>query len=123
MLSKVQVVKRRKAIESLYEGVCTITGSQEVTDEHGITDFESVTICADQPCRLSFGSSKAQTGDTATSITQGITLFLAPEIIVPAGSSIAVTQNGRTTEYGLSSPPEVYSTHQQINLSLKDRWA
>ena len=123
MLSKIQVVKRRKAIESLYEGVCTITGSQEITNEHGITDFATVEICADQPCRLSFGTSKTQTGEAATETTQEAKLFLAPEIVVPAGSHIVVTQNNYTLEYKLSTVPTVYSTHQEISFSLKDRWA
>lgn len=123
MLSKLQVVKRRKAIESLYEGICTITGMQEIAKDNGATGFESVVICTDQPCRLSFGASKTTTGTAATGTAQTITLFLAPEINVPAGSQITVTQNGRTTEYELSSIPAVYSTHQEIVFSAKDRWA
>lgn len=123
MLSPIQVVKHRNAIESLYIGVCTITGSQEVTDEHGITDFEDVVICADQPCRLSFGTSKTQTGEAATETTQEAKLFIAPELVIPAGSRVTVTQHERTWEYKLSSTPAVYSTHQEITFSLKDRWA
>lgn len=122
MLSKNQVV-RRKAIESLYDGRCTITASQEYTKDNGATGFKSVEICTEQPCRLSFGTSKTQEGEAATGTTQTITLFLAPEIVVPAGSKITVTQNGRTTDYECSNTPEVYSLHQQISLSLKDRWA
>ncbi len=122
MLSKIQVVKRRKAIEALYDGICTITGSQEVTTD-GITDFETVEICADQPCRLSFGSSKTQSGEAATETTQEVKLFIAPELIIPAGSHVTVTQHERTWEYKLSSTPAVYSTHQEITFSLKDRWA
>jgi hypothetical protein len=122
MLSKNRVV-RRKAIESLYDGLCTIIGNQKVVAEDGTTEFEEVVVCKDQPCRLSFGSSKTQAGETATGTMQTITLFLAPEIVVPAGSKITVTQNGRTTEYECSNTPEVYSAHQQISLSLKDRWA
>lgn len=123
MLSKIQVVKRRKAIESLYEGVCTITGSQAITVEDGTTEFEDVVICTDQPCHLSFGSSKTQTGEAATETTQEVKLFLAPEIIVPAGSKVVVNQHERTWEYKLSTVPVVYSTHQEISFSLKDRWA
>lgn len=123
MLSKIQVVKRRKAIESIYDGLCTITGSQEVVAEDGTTEFEDSVICTDQPCRLSFGSSKTQTGETATETTQEAILFLAPEIVVPAGSHVVVKQHDTTREYKLSSTPAVYSTHQEISFSLKDRWA
>ena len=123
MLSKNQVVKRRKAIEMLYDGVCTITGTRKVTKANGATGSETVTICTDKPCRLSFGTSKTQTGDVATETVQDAKLFLAPEIVVPAGSHVVVTQNGVTREYKLSSIPTVYSTHQEISFSAKDRWA
>ena len=123
MLSKIQVVKRRKAIEMLYEGICTITGMQEITKENGATGFEPVTICTDQPCRLSFGTSRTQTGDTATETVQEAKLYLAPELVVPAGSRVTVKQNNSVWEYKLSSTPAVYATHQEISFSLKDRWA
>lgn len=123
MLSTIQVVKRRKAIETLYDGVCTITGMQEVTKENGATGFEPVEICTEKPCRLSFGTSRTQTGDAATETAQEAKLFLAPEIVVPAGSRVIVKQNNSTWEYKLSSTPAVYATHQEITFSLKDRWA
>lgn len=123
MLSKIQVVKRRKAVELLYDGLCTITGMQEVTKENGATGFEPVEICTEQPCRLSFGTSRTQTGEAATETAQEALLFLAPDIVVPAGSRITVKQCGYTFDYKLSSTPAVYSTHQEIVFSLKDRWA
>lgn len=123
MLSKNQVVKHRKAIELLYDGVCTVTGMQEVTKESGATGFEPVVICDNQPCRLSFGASRTNTGEAATETTHEAQLFLAPEIVIPAGSRVTVTQHGYTWEYKLSSDPAVYSTHQEIKFSLKDRWA
>lgn len=123
MLSKIQVVKHRKAIEVLYDGVCTVTGMKEVTKESGATGFEPVEICTDKPCRLSFGTSRTNTGEAATETTHEATLFLAPEIVIPAGSRVAVKQHGYTWEYKLSSIPAVYSTHQEIKFSLKDRWA
>lgn len=123
MLSKIQVVKRRKAMELLYDGACTITGMQEITKENGATGFKPVEICTDQPCRLSFGTSRTQTGEAATETAQEAKLFLAPELVVPAGSHVTVKQNNSTWEYKLSSTPMVYSTHQEITFSLKDRWA
>lgn len=122
MLSANQVVKARKAIEALYSGVCTITGMKEVTKVNGATGFQPVEICTKQPCKLSFGTSRTQTGEAATETTQEAKLFLAPEIVVPAGSRVTVTQNNSTWEYKLSSTPAIYSTHQEIVFSLKDRW-
>ena len=123
MLSKIQVVKHRKAIELLYDGLCTITGMQEVIKENGATGFEQIEICTDQPCRLSFGTSRTQTGEAATETALESKLFLAPEIVVPAGCRVTVKQNNSTWEYKLSSTPAVYATHQEIVFSLKDRWA
>lgn len=123
MLSTNQVVKNRKAIESMYSGKCTITGSQEITKDNGATGFEPMEICTDEPCRLSFGTSRTQTGEAATETAQEAKLFLAPEINVPAGSRVVVTQNNITREYKLSTIPAVYSTHQEIVFSAKDRWA
>ena len=122
MLSKNKVVKMQKIIEQLYDGKCTITGSQETTDEDGATIFETVVICENQPCRLSFGASKIQEGDSATEQTQEIKLFIAPDIVVPAGSRLTVVQNGVTQEYKLSGVSVTYPTHQEISFTLKDRW-
>ncbi len=123
MLSKIQVVKRRKAIEALYDGVCTITATQEIEKDNGATGFEFVEICTDQPCRLSYGTSSTQTGEMATETAQEAKMFLAPEVNVPAGSRVVITQHGIVREYKLSSIPAVYSTHQEITFSLKDRWS
>ena len=123
MLSTLQVVKRRKAIETLYDGKCTITVNEEYTKDNGASGFRPVVLCEDEPCRLSFGSAKTQTGEVATETTHEAVLFIAPELVVPAGSHIAVTQYNATREYNLSSIPAVYATHQEISFSAKDRWA
>lgn len=123
MLSANQMVIAKKALETMYDGKCTITGTKEITKDNGATGFEDVVICADQPCRLSYGSSKTQTGDAATETTQEVKIFLAPDIHVPAGSHVTVTQHHTTREYKLSSVPSVYPTHQEISFSAKDRWA
>ena len=76
-----------------------------------------------QPCKLSFEKLAAvvQT-ETAAIASQGIKLFLAPEIMVKSGSKIIVTQDGVTSEYSTSSQPAVYCTHQEIVLELFRGW-
>ena len=124
MLSKTKMVKARKAIESLYDGRCTITEHQKVKKENKSTGFQDVVVLEDQPCRLSFKTinSTNQT-DTAASVVQITKVFLAPEIQVKPGSKLTIAQNDVTTEYKSSGQPAFYSTHQEIVLELFKGWA
>lgn len=114
----------RNAIESLYEGVCTICEYTAVKDTTTkITTKQEVVVQSNIPCRLSYRYGRSAAQNDAASITQQIELFLAPEITVKAGSKIIVTQNGRTTAYKNSGQPAVYTSHQQIILELFTGWA
>jgi hypothetical protein len=124
MLSKNAMVKVRKALESMYDGKCTITEQQKVQNANKTTGFVDVVVMADVPCRLSFSSvTNANQTDTAASVVQTTKVFLAPEITVKPGSKLAVTQNGITTEYKASGKPAYYSTHQEISVELYEEWA
>lgn len=116
----------RKAIEdAYYEGTCTVVEYQEITDETTkITREEEIAIIEDQPCKLSFEKLNAavQT-ETAAAITQGVKLFVAPEIKVKSGSKIIVNWCGETHEYSCSGKPAIYPTHQEIQLELFRGWA
>lgn len=125
MLSKIKMVKARKAIESLYDGTCTITEHQKVKKENKSTGFQDVVVLENEPCRLSFktinNTNSTETG--ASAVVQIAKVFLAPEIKVKPGSKLSVTQNGVTTEYKSSGEPAFYSTHQEIVLELFKGWA
>ena len=124
MFPQTYMVKVRRAIESLYDGKCTIIEHQKVQKENKSTGFQDVPVLENQPCRLSFQTiSNTKPNDSAASLNQTTKLFLAPEIIVKPGSKLIVTQNGITTEYTNSGEPAVYSTHQEIILELFKRWA
>lgn len=112
----------RDALESLYVGKCTITGMTEVTDpETFITTFSEQTICENEPCRVSFsGLTAAVRSDTVSSVEQVIKLFIRPELAIPAGSKITVTQNGKTAVYVSSGEPAVYTNHQEVILNIGD---
>lgn len=112
----------RDALESLYVGKCTITGMTEVTDpETFITTFSEQTICENEPCRVSFsGLTAAVKSDTVSSVEQVIKLFIRPELVIPAGSKVTVTQNGKTAVYVSSGEPAVYTNHQEIILNIGD---
>ena len=113
------MVKVRKALESLYDGKCTITEQQKAKNTNKTTSFIDVVVLEDVPCRLSFSTvTNANQTDTAASVVQTTKVFLAPEITVKPGSKLSVTQNGVTTEYKASGKPAFYSTHQEISVEL-----
>lgn len=115
----------RKAIESTYEGVCSIVEYGDILDEQTkITSQGEIVVLEGQPCKLSFETiSTANQSNTAASVSQRTKLFVSPEIIVDPGSKIVVTQNGVTTEYSASGEPAVYFSHQEIILELFRGWA
>lgn len=115
----------RKAIESTYAGVATVSEYKKVKDPNtALTSYKEVVVLENQPCSLSFEGIAAavQTGTVAT-VSQAVKLFLSPDITIKPGSKIKVTQTGVTTEYKSSGVPAVYPTHQEIMLELFDGWA
>ena len=125
MLSKIKMVKARKALETLYDGTCTITEHQKIKKENKSTGFQDVVVCENIPCRLSFKTinNTNQTDTAASAVVQITKVFLAPEIQVKPGSKLTITQNDVTTEYKSSGEPAFYSTHQEIVLELFEGWA
>lgn len=125
MLSKIKVVKARKALESLYVGNCTVTEHQKVKKENKSTGFQDAVVLENQPCRLSFKTinSTVQNDNAASSVVQVTVLFIAPEVKIAPGSKITVTQNGVTTDYKQSGEPAIYDTHQEIVLDLFRKWS
>ena len=119
------MVKARKAIESLYEGTCTITEHQKIQKANKSMGFSEVVVLENQPCRISFQTinSTTPTESGASAISQVVKLFIAPEIDVKPGSKLTVTQNNVTAEYQRSGEPSHFSTHQEIILELFKGWS
>lgn len=115
----------RKAVESTYEGVCTVMERRDVRDEKTkITRKEEAPVIENQPCKLSFEKlTAAQQTETAAALAQGAKLFIAPEMKIKAGSKIIVEQNGVITEYSASGEPAVYLSHSEYILELFKGWA
>lgn len=116
--------RARKAIESTYEGICSIVEYGDIFDEQTkITSQGEIVVLEGQPCKLSFETIyTANQSDTAASVSQKTKLFVSSEITVKSGSKIVVTQNGLTTEYSASGEPAVYFSHQEIMLELFRGW-
>ena len=118
------MVKVRKAIESLYDDVCTITTREEYEKENGSIGFRDVIKVENEPCHLSFGTkTSTKEGDVAASVSQVVELFIRPDLEIPPGSKITVTHQGVTTDYTHSSVSANYATHQEIILDLFERWS
>lgn len=125
MLPKNKMVKARKAIEHLYDGICTITEHQKIKLENKSTGFQDVVVQENIPCRLSFKTvtNTKQTETSASEVVQITKVFLAPEIQVKPGSKLTITQHGVTNDYCSSGQPAFYVTHQEIVLELFKGWA
>lgn len=115
----------RKAIESTYSGVVTVTEHKKVKDPvTKLTEESDIVVLENQPCKLSFENVKAAVqSDSVASVAQVTKLFLPPDVIIKPGSKLKVTQTGITTEYSSSGVPAVYPTHQEIVLDLFESWA
>lgn len=116
----------RKKVESLYIGTCSVYVLDTVRDPDTKQSKQTERLLFEnQACRISFESNDTtiKSNDTVYEKPQSIKLFIAPELIVNAGSKIVVTQNGRTETYKSSGVPRVYVTHQEIALELFERWA
>ncbi len=124
MLSQNQMVKIRKAKESMYIGVLTVVEYRKVKNEDKTTGFEEVIVLENEPCKLSF-KNVTSTSDTQSFsvLAQSISLILSPDVIIRAGSKIIVNQNGITQEYKNSGEAAVYTTHQEIILELFKGWS
>ena len=104
----------------LWTGKCTIYEYRDITDPETFqTTQEEVPVLIDEPCRLSYNHEQAtniQSG--AAVVSQSITLFIRPDLVIKAGSVIEITQNNVTERYKGSGQPAVYSNHQEIILQL-----
>ena len=88
----------RAAIERLYKGLCSVKVKvSSVNEETGETVFTEKAVLTEQACRLSFQSrNSAAKDDGYSTVSQSVVLFIAPEVEIPSGSKITVTQNGKT---------------------------
>ena len=114
--------KTPNPLKSLWIGKCTIYEYEDITDPftHQTTQRE-VAVLEDEPCRLSYNREQAtniQNG--AAVVSQSITLFIRPDLVINPGSVIEITQHGYTVKYKGSGMSAVYTNHQEITLELYD---
>lgn len=116
--------KARRAVESLFDDTCTIYTYEQIKNaDTGVTEQQKIIYAENIPCRMSFSSFPSASNGEQAKITQGIKLFINPEIKIPAGSFVTITRQGITTDYACTGQPAVYTTHQEINLELHKEYA
>ena len=110
----------KNPLAKLWIGRCTIYEYQDVIDETTYqTTQKPVPVVVDEPCRLSYQKEQATNiANGAAVISQSITLFIRPDLVIKPGSVIEITQHGVTEKYKGSGQPAVYCNHQEIVLEL-----
>ena len=107
-----------KAIQSLWKDTCTVLIKQSYKVA-GVTKYKDKTLYEEIPSRLSYnGAMVASEGSEITQVKQIITLFLAPNVEIPAGAKIVVTHGGRTVTYKQSSEIRVHTNHLEVTLDV-----
>ncbi|OMD04734.1 ABC transporter ATP-binding protein [Paenibacillus sp. FSL R5-0636] len=118
MVSFGNIPAERLAIESTYEGLCTVSEMKDVKDPvSGKTRQEPVVVFADEPCGLSQSTLPSAT-QTVTSdrVEYDAKLFISPDVTIKPGSRITVQQNGMEFKGEQAGKPFRYATHQEIKL-------
>ena len=113
----------RAALESIYEGLCTVTEMVDVKDPGTAkTRQQRVPVITDEPCALSQTSLPASTQTvTADQVNYDAKLFISPDVFIKPGSRITVVQNGMVFQGEQAGKPFRYATHQEIKLrEVKD---
>ncbi len=127
MLQESQMALVRHAIEETYTDRMTVTVRKKtINQDTKETQFKTVDVLKDVPCRLSFGTKTATVpaGEfSAYRVNQTIKLFVAPDITIDPGSSISVTRDGVTKTYCQSGETAIYPTHQEIMLERDGEYA
>lgn len=115
----------KKAIQSLWDGRATITVREGVLDERtGRTEPVERVTASELPCRISFATVKSTEPDEeAARVAQTVTLYIDPDLVIPEGSKITITQNDVTGDYERSGKAAVYTHHQEVPLELWEGWA
>lgn len=124
------VSAHRKAIERLWRDRCSIFVQAEQTNpDTNLTNFQETPLLEDQPCKLSFEKLTSTDENHVATVTQGVKLFLSPDVVIPPGCKIIVQRFNRKGElvrefaFSQSGEAGVFTDHQEIYLELWKDWA
>ena len=119
-----ELKQARESIQSMWTGICNIFGFKNSKNKYGTVVSEVKELYKNIPCRLSFKNiSQTEQTESVAKTSQVVKLFIAPEVYVPPGSIVEVTQNGVTRKYKHSGISAVYTNHQEIILDVEQEKA
>lgn len=114
----------RKAVESLYDCTCNITGGKEKVKDPKTKETKLVPKIKyeNKPCKVSKQSlSKNNQTDTVNQIVYELKLFIAPELEIKQGDIIEVTNKFENKEVYKAGEGFKYNTHQEVILSKESK--
>ena len=124
------MVNYRDQIEKLYTDLCDVIEVKEVTDKKThITTHDEIVVYKGIKCRISSKTLESTSDGDVAEIKQGIKLFIAPDIVINAGSRIVVTRGGVAKNYKRSGEAFLFTdhkgvpTHQEIILEALEDYA
>lgn len=116
----------RVARQRLYYGLADIYGARKTTDPiTGITKVESDALLHQNvPCKLSHKTIKedSQT-DGPSVVAHSIKVSITNEIVIPSGSKMTITQNGKSATYKSSGESAQFIVHQEVPLVIDKRYS
>ena len=119
-----ELKQAREAIQSMWTGICNIFWFKNSKNKYGTVVSEVKELYKNIPCRLSFKNiSQTEQTESVAKTSQVVKLFIAPEVYVPPGSIVEVTQNGVTRKYKHSGISAAYTNHQEIILDVEQEKA
>lgn len=117
------VKAERRALESTYEDVCTISRRKDVEEWTGITKQVSEPVYIDIICAISKSGNASKQTEAQHNIDFDMLLFVQPHIVIKAGDEITVKRFGRMDplsplkeSYEVIGKPTPYVTHVQCKL-------
>lgn len=118
------MVAHRAALARLWLDRCNIIIQKKRTDPTTkITGFRDELLWENQPCKLSFTTFNAATGEETAAAYQTVKLFLPAALSVLPGSKVEVIRPGGVVlTFQSSGAPAVFTDHQEIQLERSDRW-
>lgn len=114
----------RKAVESLYDCTCNISGGKEKVKDPATKETKLVPKIKyeNMKCKISKQSlSKNNQTDTVNEVVYELKLFITPELEIKQGDTVEVTNqfgNKKIYKAGEGFP---YNTHQEVILSKGDK--
>lgn len=123
MVNGAEIRRMRDAAQSLWTDVCSVTVRRPVQGENGAEELREEVILEGVKCRLSYITAGAAQLALGPEVAQRAKLTLDSGHAIPPGSMIAVERCGRVVKYRASGEPKLYSSHQEIEMELFERWA